>query len=149
MEAVIFIGIQGTGKSTFYRERFFTTHMRINLDMLRTRRREEILIRACLEAGQRFVIDNTNTTIVARAKYITAARQAHFQVVGYYFQSSLSEALKRNRQRTGKERIPEAGIRAAHSRLEIPTITEGFDKLCYVRIDDENRFVIEDWPGKL
>jgi len=38
MEAVIFVGLQAAGKSTFYRERFFDTHVRINLDMLRTRR---------------------------------------------------------------------------------------------------------------
>ena len=34
MEAVIFIGIQGTGKSSFYREQFFHTHVRINSDLL-------------------------------------------------------------------------------------------------------------------
>ncbi|HWE94100.1 MAG TPA: hypothetical protein VG269_09070 [Tepidisphaeraceae bacterium] len=39
MEAVIFCGVQGSGKSTFFRERFFDTHLRLNLDMLRTRHR--------------------------------------------------------------------------------------------------------------
>jgi predicted kinase len=34
METVILIGIQGSGKSTFYRERFFDTLVRINLDLL-------------------------------------------------------------------------------------------------------------------
>jgi transcriptional regulator with XRE-family HTH domain len=37
VEAIIFVGIQASGKSTFYRERFFDTHLRINLDMLKTR----------------------------------------------------------------------------------------------------------------
>jgi predicted kinase len=46
MEAVIFVGIQGTGKSTFYKERFFDTHVRINLDMLKTRHREKLLVQA-------------------------------------------------------------------------------------------------------
>ena len=54
MEAILFIGIQASGKSTFFAERFFKTHVRINLDMLRTRHREELLVKACLEAvGQR------------------------------------------------------------------------------------------------
>jgi len=35
MEAIIFIGIQATGKSTFFQQRFFATHVRINLDMLK------------------------------------------------------------------------------------------------------------------
>jgi hypothetical protein len=55
MEAVILIGIQGSGKSTFYRKRFFDTHMRISLDLLRTRHREKLLLRACLEGTQSFV----------------------------------------------------------------------------------------------
>jgi len=40
VEAVIFMGLQGAGKSTFYRERFFATHLRISLDMLKTRHRD-------------------------------------------------------------------------------------------------------------
>lgn len=50
MEAVIFVGLQGSGKTTFFKEQFFDTHIRINLDMLRTRHREEIVFQACLEA---------------------------------------------------------------------------------------------------
>ncbi len=40
MEAVMFSGIQATGKSTFFQQRFFNTHVRINLDMLKTRNRD-------------------------------------------------------------------------------------------------------------
>ena len=52
MELVLFMGIQATGKSTFFRERFFDTHLRMNLDMLKTRHRESLLFAACLEAKQ-------------------------------------------------------------------------------------------------
>src|SRR5215468_2175144 len=76
MEAVILIGIQGTGKSTFCRERFFSTHIRLNLDMLRTRHRENLLFKACLDAKQPVVIDNTNVGAVERAGYIADARAA-------------------------------------------------------------------------
>ncbi len=149
MEAVLLIGIQASGKSTFYREQFFKTHVRINLDMLRTRRREDILLRACLEAGQPFVIDNTNSTIEGRAKYITMAREAKFRVVGYYLRSGLDEALRRNKQREGKEKIPEVGIRATYNRLKLPEMNEGFDQLFYVRIDDANQFIIEEWHDEV
>ena len=50
MEAAIFVGIQASGKSSFYRKQFFDTHLRIYLDMLKTRHRERILLRACIEA---------------------------------------------------------------------------------------------------
>ena len=63
MEAVIFIGLQAAGKSTFYRQRFIDSYIRLNLDMLRTRHREQLLFRACLEAKQPVVIDNTNPRI--------------------------------------------------------------------------------------
>jgi len=59
VEAVILIGIQGSGKSTLYRERFFDTHVRISLDLLKTRGREREFTETCRRRGQRFVIDNT------------------------------------------------------------------------------------------
>ena len=59
MTAVILIGIQASGKTTFYRERYFDTHVRLSLDMLKTRRREELLLEACITARQAFVVDNT------------------------------------------------------------------------------------------
>jgi hypothetical protein len=60
MEAVIFCGIQATGKSTFFKERFFNTHMRISLDQLNTRNKELRFIETCILTFQPFVIDNTN-----------------------------------------------------------------------------------------
>jgi hypothetical protein len=51
---------------------------------VKTRRREDILLRACIEAQQWFVVDNTNLTIVERAKYIQVAKSAQFKVIGYY-----------------------------------------------------------------
>ena len=86
MEAVIFIGIQGSGKSTFYKERFVDTHIRINLDMLKTRHREQYLVNACIVAKQAFVVDNTNPTRADRSRYIEPAKAAGFKVIGYYFQ---------------------------------------------------------------
>ena len=144
MQAVIFTGIQASGKSTFYQQHFFRTHVRINLDMLRTRHREQILLAACIEARQPFVIDNTNPTRKARATYIEAARAADFEVIGYYFQSKAQDAIARNARRPPEEQIPEAGIWGCYGRLEIPSMNEGFDHLYYVRIDDSGGFVVEE-----
>src|SRR6516164_1171756 len=99
MEAVLFIGVQASGKSTFYRERFFATHVRINLDMLKTRHRERRFLEVCLETRQPFVVDNTNPTRTQRQVYITAAKQAGFRVKGYYFQSKIEDCQSRNEQR--------------------------------------------------
>src|ERR1041385_7920282 len=127
MEAVLFIGIQATGKSTFFKERFFNTHIRINLDMLRTRTREDLLLKACIDAKQRFVVDNTNVTPAERAKYIELAKAAQFRVVGYYFESKIHDAMARNAQRIPEHRIPEKGVLGSYGRLQRPQMSEGFD----------------------
>lgn len=70
MEALIFCGIQATGKSTFYKERFFNSHVRISMDLLNTRHKEKRFLDMCIELQQRFVVDNTNPTIADRQRYI-------------------------------------------------------------------------------
>ena len=149
MEAIIFIGIQGAGKSTFYQRHFFNTHLRLNLDMLKTRHREQILLRACLEAQQPFVIDNTNPTCAARAGYLQQAKAAGFSVIGYYFQTALPTAIKRNEQRTGKARIPMKGILGTHKKLELPSYAEGFDRLFYVETNEADEFVVKEWRDEV
>ncbi len=145
MEAILFTGIQATGKSTFYQQYFADTHIRINLDMLKTRHREDILVKACIAAKQRFVVDNTNPTVENRQKYIALAKKAEFKLIGYYFQSKLKEAIQRNSTRTGKACIPEKGIKAAYGKLQIPIFSEGFDALYYVTINSDNTFTIKEW----
>ncbi len=147
MEVVILIGIQAVGKSTFYYQRFRDTHVRINLDMLRTRHREQILIDACIAAKQPFVVDNTNATIADRARYIAPAKAAHFRVVGYYFQSTLQDAFRRNRQRVTPKVIPEQGIAGTYKRLELPSLAEGFDELYSVTIGERQAFAVQEWTG--
>ena len=145
MEAVIFIGLPGSGKSTFYKERFYDTHLRLNLDMLKTRNRERRLLRVCLETQMRFVVDNTNVLRSERKVYIDAAREAGFRVVGYYFRSRVEECLKRNDQRQGARRLPMKAILGFAGRMERPNLAEGFDEIHYVRIDGGKGFVVEDW----
>jgi predicted kinase len=139
MELVLFIGIPGSGKSTFYAQKFLDTHVRINRDMLRTEAREKILIEACLRAKQPFVLDNTNVTAEKRAPYIKQANAANFRVVGYFFDCPVEEALKRNEGRAGKARVPKVAIYAMAKKLEVPQLSEGFEKLFRVK----NDFTIE------
>jgi predicted kinase len=148
MEAVIFIGAQAAGKSSYFRERFFRTHTRISLDLLKTRHREGRFLDLCLESGQRFVVDNTNPTREERARYILAARAAGFAVVGYYFRSSVAECLQRNGEREGAERVPDVAVLATAKRLERPSLAEGFDQRWYVRIEG-GRFVTEEWTDAI
>ena len=148
MNMIIFTGIQATGKSEFYKRYFYKTHIRINLDMLKTRRREQILIEACLESKQSFVVDNMNLTVSERRHYIDGAKKFGFEVIGYYFRSAINEAITRNGLREGKEKLPLPALRCAHSKLELPAATEGYDKLYYVFIEN-NDFIIGDFKDDI
>ena len=142
MECVLFIGVQGSGKSAFFKERFADTHVRINLDMLKTRARETRFFGLCLETAQRCVIDNTNPRVEDRARYIAAARARRFNVAAYWFDLPVKEALARNAARPPGQRVPVPGVYRTAKQLQPPTRAEGFDELFRVRIV-EGRFVVE------
>lgn len=147
MECVIFIGIQASGKSTFYKEKFFKTHMRINLDMLRTRNREDVFLQASMDTNLPFVVDNTNPTMEERKKYIDLAKAHKYKLVGYYFEPDYDLSHERNEQRQGKEKVPEVGIKSTLKKLEIPSYNEGFDELYIVRSLHEG-FEVEEFTLK-
>lgn len=144
MELVLFIGLPGAGKSTFFQARFRETHLRLSLDMLRTRHREAILFEACLRSKTRCVIDNTNPSRADRMRYIPLAKAAGFRVTGFYFRESLIACLERNRLRVGMQCIPDAGVRHAAARLEPPTFAEGFDELQVVTVQGKEFLVRPD-----
>lgn len=150
-EMVIFMGCQASGKSTFYQTRFADTHVRINLDMLRTRHREHTLLHTCLALQQALVVDNTNPTREDRRRYIEPALAAGFSVTGYYFESNALRSMTRNQQRTGRSRVPDVAIRDACRRLEHPGPDEGFHQLWFVRIPKggENIFSIDEWRHEI
>lgn len=146
MEAILFVGIQGAGKSTFYQQRFFDTHIRISMDMLKTRYRERIFLHACILGKQPFVVDNTNVLAAERERYITPAREAGFRIVGYYFPVPVRHAIGRNQKREGKKKIPVQGILGTQKKLQAPRREEGFDQLYCVTVTEANEFVVEECP---
>lgn len=143
MEAVILIGIQASGKSTFYQQRFFDTHVRISRDLLGTRGREMLLLRACLEGRRPFVVDDTNVLAEERARFIVPARAAGYRVVGYFFRTEPRAAIARNRLRQGKAAIPIPGILGTYKKLQEPRMEEGFDALHAVTLTPSSAFVVE------
>ena len=144
---IIFIGIQGSGKSTFYHS-YFSDMIHINLDTLRTRHREREAIKSCIEEDQSFIVDNTNPTKVDRQRYIPFAKEKGYKIIGYYFESKISDCISRNAKREGKARIPDKAIAFTYNRLELPDYKEGFDELYYVKITDEG-FMIEEWKDEV
>jgi predicted kinase len=134
MEMVVFSGIQGAGKTTFFHQHFSATHVRISLDLLRTRNREDILLFACLAAQQQMVVDNTNPTAEQRARYAMLARAAQFRTRLYFFDSSLEESLVRNLQRPAEYQVPEIGVRGTYAKLQRPQTSEPFDEIVRIAL---------------
>jgi predicted kinase len=134
MQCVIFIGIQGSGKSAFFKARFADTHVRINRDMLKTRHREWRFFELCLETGQPCVIDNTNPVAIDRAAFIAPAKARGFRIIGYFFDVPVKEALARNANREGKAKVPVFGVLRTAKILQRPELSEGFDELHRVQV---------------
>src|SRR4051794_41659379 len=118
MEVVILCGVQGSGKTTLYRDRFLETHVRVSLDLLRTRAREAAFVKACIETKMAFVVDNTNPTVAERARYVLPAREAGFKLIAYLVEVDHAVAAGRNvaRERT----VPASGLRDVARRLVRP-----------------------------
>jgi predicted kinase len=137
------MGLQGAGKSTFVKEHFFRTHIRINLDMLKTRYRENYLIDACFHTKQPFVVDNTNPTVKDRLRYIPKAKQHNFQVIGYFFPPDVEASIARNKMRNRAEQVPLIAIKSTKQKWEDPSYIEGFDQIYQVQIQN-SQFCVEE-----
>lgn len=138
---MILIGLPASGKTTFYRERFAGTHTLVSKDLLRNARRpdrrQEQLISEALSGGRPVVVDNTNASVEGRARLISLARAHGAVVTGYYFPTAAADALRRNRGRQGRERVPDVAIFTIGKRLEPPSREEGFDRLFTVLLDEQ------------
>lgn len=140
---IVFIGIQASGKTTFY-QRFFACHglAHINLDTLHSRHKEAMAIRACLDNRTSFVVDNTNPQISDRKRYISLAKAHRYEIIGIFFQSRVKDCIERNEKR--ERCVPRLAIPSTSNKLQMPSYGEGFDQLFFARIA-KNGFEITIW----
>jgi predicted kinase len=153
---VILVGLQGAGKTTFVRRHLGEGYTHISMDRLRNNRyparRQLDLLREALSAGNSAVVDNTNPTVADRAALVAVGHEFGVRIVGYFFELDVVGSLARNRQREGKERVPDVAIFATRKRLQPPTTAEGFDELNSVRVAPDGGFTVqaatEKGPGE-
>lgn len=141
MELILFIGLQGAGKSTFYRERFAGTHAHVSKDNFphnRNRdRRQRQLIEEAFAMGQSVVVDNTNLTRESRAPLVRLAHSNFVPAIAYYFDEDFQSCFERNQKREGKARVPDVGLFASRAKLQPPSWDEGFDEIGAVTLGPE------------
>ena len=144
LECVILVGLPGSGKTTFYRQHLGAGYEHVSKDLFphaRSRQgRQDALLHAALSRGRSVVVDNTNASPAERAAIIAIARQHGARVVGHYIEASTREAVARNEQREGREKVPKVAIFACAKRLVPPSAEEGFDELRWWRVSGPGTF---------
>lgn len=132
--ACILTGVQGAGKSTFCAA-VLPDIPRVNLDTLRTRNRERLTLESLIASGSPLVIDNTDPTAADRARYLPSLKAAGYTVHALWFDVPKDFCLSHNARREGKARVPDVAVHATFARLEVPSVSEGFDAVWRVRND--------------
>lgn len=133
MTLIVLTGIQGSGKSEFCIKNFTKIDIvRINLDNLKSRIKEDALIKNCIIKNKSLIIDNINVTVLQRKKYIDLAKENNYKVISYYIKCEIDVAIARNKLREGFAHVPNFVIYTTCKNLVIPSKEEGFDALYVV-----------------
>ena len=132
-ELIIFVGLQASGKSTYYHSHFAATHVHVSKDLMKNARNRDAtqakMIEEALARGQSVVVDNTNPTPVVRVPLVAIGRRHGARVVAYYFETTVKDAVVRNRQREGKARVPDVALFVTAKKMVPPGFAEGFDEV--------------------
>ncbi|GIH93420.1 AAA family ATPase [Planobispora siamensis] len=148
-EVAILVGLQGSGKTTFYRRVLAGTHVHVSKDDFPDARRPQLrqlgLIRAALEEGRDVAVDNTNPSAEEWRPLVELAGEYGARVTGYWFPPDVPVCLERNAARQGRARVPEVGVFATLKRLRRPHLTDGFDAIFVVRTAGGGAFEVR--PG--
>lgn len=139
------IGLQASGKTTFYRQRLADTHVHVSKDAFPSnrnpQRRQMHLIEEALTADRDVAVDNTNPSPAEWAPIILAARVHDARVVAYWFPPDLDASRARNAERQGRSRVPDVGLYATIKILREPTRdTTPFDEVYTVGFDGSGGF---------
>jgi D,D-heptose 1,7-bisphosphate phosphatase len=131
MELIIFVGYQGSGKSSFYKEHFEATHKVVSKDKMGSNKNAQQAkqITELLTAGHSVVLDNTNVSKAERAPVIAIGKKLGARIIGYWFDIPFDICLARNMEREGKAKVPPVAMYVARKRWANPTMDEGFDEI--------------------
>jgi predicted kinase len=147
-ELAVLIGLQASGKTTFYDRYLAATHEHVSKDNWpnagRRERRQLALVDSLLADGRDVAVDNTNPSVRVRGGLIEVARRRGARTVAYWFPPDKAGSLARNAARPDETRVPDVGLFATLGLLTAPHPAEGFDVVRVVRFDGWGGFTVED-----
>nr|WP_042194421.1 ATP-binding protein [Kibdelosporangium sp. MJ126-NF4]CEL21308.1 polynucleotide kinase 3-phosphatase-like [Kibdelosporangium sp. MJ126-NF4]CTQ96125.1 polynucleotide kinase 3-phosphatase-like [Kibdelosporangium sp. MJ126-NF4] len=146
MEVAILIGLQASGKTTFYRRHLAKTHDHVSKDNFpnarKPQKRQLRLIEEALSEGRGVAVDNTNPAPAEWAPLIATARAFAATVTAYWFPVDVEASIARNAARANP--VPDVGLFTTLGRLRRPTLSDGFDKVYSVTFDDTGEFTVTE-----
>lgn len=147
VDLAVLVGLQASGKSTFYARCLSDRYELVSKDLFprsaRNRQQRQMrLVEDHLRAGRPVAVDNTNPSPREWAPLVEAARLHGATVTAYWFPPDVAGALRRNAARTGRERVPDVGVLATLRRLRRPSRADGFDEVREVRFDGRGGFAV-------
>lgn len=141
-------GFPGSGKSTYLKNHCGDNDVIVSRDAIRFSmvaedeeyfaKEKEVFAEFCKQISENLAV---GYNVFADATHLNAASRKKVidNVTGYdmigaiVIDTSLTEALKRNSNRTGREFVPPSVIRRMAAQFEFPDITENFDVVYEVK----------------
>lgn len=149
-ELIILVGLQASGKSSFYRRRFAGTHLHLSKDLMPRGARDKgerqlAQVESALAGGTSVVLDDTNPRASDRTALVAMAHRHGARAVAYFFPPKVSDSIRRNAARTPS--VPKVAIFTTLKRLEPPGPGEGFDEIFEVRLAQDGGFSVAPRAG--
>jgi DNA 3'-phosphatase len=94
-KAVIFVGMPGCGKTTFY-DKYLTSFVHINQDTLKTKAKVQSLFTSCIRSGKDLCVDKLNNILEERNAFVDTCINNQYRVFIIYF---ARDGREQNKQR--------------------------------------------------
>ena len=153
-KCIILVGVPGSGKSTWHRNKFgewpptvastdkiieevaSSYGMTYDQGFKGLIQFAEIImwrqITSCLMRGGDFIIDRTNLTVKARAKFIQKLKLHRYDIQCVVFPTPEPEEWKRRLDSRPGKTIPQESLDRMVASYQVPTEEEGFSKITFM-----------------
>jgi predicted kinase len=153
LDVAVLVGLQASGKSTFYAQCLAGRYDLVSKDLFprgarNKQRRQMRLVEEALASGRPVAVDNTNPSPEEWGPLVDLAHAHDATVTAYWFPPDLTGSLRRNAAREGRDRVPDIGVLATLKRLRRPSAADGFDGVREVRFDGRGGFDVRLRPGR-